>query len=337
MPTKKIVKKPAPKKPAAAPAVKSGPAALAKAADNKRTSRLCDWLFKWPLKFSLLTLALAVIGSVIVGLTASFQIQSLTSAVGFVVMVLGAAFLIWQSIKFAGPGRLDRRGFLAVDVGVALAALCYYGLIFGLGAVIRTEDVVLFQYTLIAWSPFLYYAALVPFIIAALYIIGLSVFNIIATYKYARTLGASRIELLLSIPFGIGVMAYPAFFVDSPKVAGPNPVATVPTKSKWFGGFIDWIMRAPLNGLAGLLLTTMAFSFFTSISISLLLAASLVAFFVLLKVYGAKNILAKGIKTLTIAAIAVNLLYIALLVRSPGESAVANSALPVAELAAEQM
>ena len=306
MPIKKTVKKSAATRPAGGP----------RAANTGQ--RLYDWLVKWPVQFALYVLALAVAGSALIGLTARLQNETLTGAVAVLAVGLSAWFLIWKSIKCAGEENMDRRGFLAVDIGIALVALVYYTLFALFGALVSSDTLLIYQFKLIAYSPMLYYAVLVPFALIAIYVIGLSVFNIIATYKYGRGLGLQRWKLLLSIPFGIGFWGYLAYFIDSPKNA------SVPVKSKWYGAFIDWIMRAPWHGLAGILLTTMAFVFFTSVSISVLMAASLIAFFVMLWLWGKKNLLAKGSKILPVAAILLNILYIGLLAHSSSDSAAVN-------------
>ncbi|MCL2017871.1 MAG: hypothetical protein FWG80_03830 [Alphaproteobacteria bacterium] len=306
MPIKKVIKKSSiAKTPSGKPAkTTTGSQTVA------RPQTLSAWLFKWPLKFSLLVLVFAIISSLIIGLTATLQIKAVTTATTVIMLAASAYILLRQSIKYAGSDLLDRRGFLIIDIGIALVALCYYTLFYVLGLLISSDTIIFIVYTLMAKSALLYYAALMPFAIIALYIIGLSVFNVIAIYKYARNFGIPKLPLLLSVPFGISFLGYPAYFVDSPKAA------TLPVKSKWFNNLIDWVMRAPLHGLAGLLFTTLAFVFFMNISVSLLLAASLVAFFIMMRIYGPKNLASKGTKYLIFGAIAVNVLYILILLYS---------------------
>lgn len=296
------IKKPIKKAPVKAQTVKP-------AAQNAKP--LSKWLFFWPAGFAVLALALAIISSVVIGQAAKFGSESLTGAVAFLAFLASAAFLVKKSIRLAGPGAVDRRGFLSVNAGLSLVALCYYAFFLVIGMVLSMESVMMFQYRLFAYSAPLYYVSLIPLALAALYILGVAVFAIIAAYKYAAGMGAPKWKLMLSIPFGTLFLGYPAYLMES-----ENKAAAVSSKRKWFNAFVGWIMRAPLNGVAGLLLAAVAFSFFINLSLSLVLAASLVAFLVLFKACGRKKPASIFAGILSSVAIAVNIVYILVLLYS---------------------
>lgn len=210
---------------------------------TNQSSTMTSWLTYAPLRFALcaffLPLGLILLYTMIV---ASIRTPGHPVAVWPMLMCAGIGFIVALVglIRRLPNQFLDRRSFVAVDTAtfitarlVGMALLIIFGLFYFpmMGAFLAP--------TVNLGKTFLMTMLMIIFGIGGMYIIGVQITALYATYLRARHLGVPRTKILLSLPCSMFSMA--GYILDD-----THKKNTVTTK-QGFGAFVDWIIKSPAN------------------------------------------------------------------------------------------
>ncbi|MDR1337630.1 MAG: hypothetical protein LBJ73_01210 [Rickettsiales bacterium] len=222
-------------------------------AGNK--SKLMSWFFKAPVKFALLSLGLMVGLVLIYALITRIAAGPGADLSHWAAATLMAAAMIFSIRKYIGwlpKENLDRKSFVAVSNGLAFV-YCAVVVLFAVFVASRALELMMYA----MWMPYHSVSTLllwfllpgVAVLVAGLYIIGLFIAGLCATYRRALTMGVSRFKALLAMPFAAIMFWFPGYLLADDSKAKP----AVAIHAKWYSKLTDWVVAKPLNAFLAFL------------------------------------------------------------------------------------
>ncbi|MDR0741805.1 MAG: hypothetical protein LBF28_03455 [Rickettsiales bacterium] len=239
------------------------------AANSDLKSKLLPRFFYEPAKFALLSFGL-MLGVVLICYLISGAIAKENAAIPFLLMGISAAatliFTICKYIKWLPKENLDRRSFIAIDNGLTFVYFMFAAVAAILAA--RNPQNILSPSN----SMFLLSGTTIIVSIICLYVFGLLIASVYATYRRALAMGVPKWKAILSVPFAINLLWFPGYLMaDDPKA---KPAVAI--RAKWYSKLTDWVVAKPINAIL-LFLFTMSISALLfdpySLSIKLFLGA----------------------------------------------------------------
>ncbi len=208
---------------------------------------LAAWLFGAPVKFALYALFLPFLLMLIyvmiaIGITGN--VSSIPTWPMFAIFVFGLIVAGYKLIRTLGIMPLGRRGFVAISTGafitvraIGLGTLFAFGLIyFPMMAAFMNPGA----------RPI--FAALMTLVLMLLGLVGIYVFGIqvaklYATYLRAIDMGVPRWKAALSMPFSILWM--PGYLLEDKR---RTPGQDINIRAHGMAALTDWIIKTPANG-----------------------------------------------------------------------------------------
>lgn len=209
---------------------------------DKNKNTFTTWLAWGPLKFSVLSLVLMILGATLYSVMANWITGAPTPGGALAAMGVGLALAVGAYIYMLPHGALDRRSFIALNTAQTITASVAFmaaGILFVLNANSFMSGLWLMR---IQHSPsFLILAVLVS--LFYMYLLGIFVGNIYAKYLRARAMGASPWKIIFSMPFGLSMLWIAGYAVSekAPKAAVIN------IRTKWYARLTDWIGARMIN------------------------------------------------------------------------------------------
>ncbi|HNY25025.1 MAG TPA: hypothetical protein PKJ33_00540 [Alphaproteobacteria bacterium] len=219
-------------------------------------SKLASWFFKEPVKFAFLSFGLIFGVSVIYLLArgifgAGFGIPPLF----FLTLVLVSLFFAaYKLISWLPKDKLDRHSFVAVDNGLSMI---YFIVFVGFTLLIAnsTQSLIFYAMWLQHSSMVLFFITAILGILGYLYVFGLLIANLYATYNRAVTMGVPKWKVLLSLPFTFTIFWATGYLLPEEKKSTP----VIEIKTKWYARFTNWVVAKPINSLIVFLFTAIFF------------------------------------------------------------------------------
>ncbi len=216
-------------------------------------NKLSTWLLWRPLQFTGIILVgitiLSVLYGLLMGLVQSdaFPMWPLWTAVG----ILFICGIIWLGKKLP-TDNLDRRSFIATYTALNIVMFTLYlSTILGALAIIQK----MLTAPSIGWGLMI---ALAVILLVGVYSIALGVTKLYAIYRRIRAMGTPRKTAILSIPFGLCLLAAPAYIL--PETGRKRKTATDFGSGK-YAQIVEWIAyrRGAAFSLValGLIITTL--------------------------------------------------------------------------------
>lgn len=216
-------------------------------------SQLKDWFVSKPIKFALLSLGL-ITGIIFFYFLLNMSVLHINPYMVrgpiFATVGLALGFAIYKLIKWLPSETLDRRSFVAIDNG--LTFIYYMAILFSAFLIMNgAQDLMYFSMWVRNFSLPVFILTIVLGSLVYLYVLGLMISNIYATYLRAREMGVSKWKAILSFPFGTTLLWLPGYIL--PESKKNKEVITI--KSKWFNSLTSWIVSKPLNAILIYLIT----------------------------------------------------------------------------------
>lgn len=225
------------------------------------TQKLSSWFLSSPVKFAFLSFGLmaglTLIYAFIVGLVTGGHTTPATMSPWLLITLTGGALVysIYKYIKWLPSDNLDRRSFVAIDNG--LTFIYFLSLFLSTIFIISsTQKIMLYAMWLQYYSMLLFFFVVIAISIIYMYVLGLLIGNMYATYRRALGMGVPRHKALLTLPFSIAMFWFPGYLLEDNTKTKP----VIAIKSKWYSQLTDWVVAKPLNAVL-LFLLTFAFSF----------------------------------------------------------------------------
>lgn len=255
----------------------------------KNQSRLLSWLFSAPARFAVLSFASMMLVAILYAMIASaFGANSqsvMYSTPLFILMLAALIFSVCLMIKWLPKNNLDRRSFVAVDNGLTI--------IYFISFLVSTLFLLTNTTRIMYWAMWLQYQSMFLLILVGiiaaiiyLYICGLMVSNMYATYKRAITMGVPRWKAILSFPFTFVMLWLPGYLLADETKGKP----AIETKTKWYSAFTDWVVAKPINAILIFLFTLIFSALFFDIWSAYLTLFFAIMFGVWVWVAGAKTL-----------------------------------------------
>ncbi|MCL2538642.1 MAG: hypothetical protein FWF34_03145 [Alphaproteobacteria bacterium] len=255
---------------------------------------LSTWLLRAPIKFSLLFVGLMVTFIVAVTIIASMFAGAPDAVPTFLELIISGVMLVipayafYKLVRWSPANPMDRRSFVALSIIVTAASLLFTLCIAGMGwlGIVPQFWMVYLMYM----SPWLFFAGLLIFALAMMYLLGLYVAaRYVAAYWRARKMGMSKWKFILAFPFGWALLLYPFMFL--PEEIKTSQVLSI--KTNWLSRITEWTVAKTSNAVILLIILPIAMiaillpaAAIESTSISLIPIA---IFFGLWAIYGTKK------------------------------------------------
>lgn len=230
---------------------------MAQKPTQKAKSKLLSWFFNEPAKFALMSFGLmagvvliyALIAGLVTGGTGTLN------PLPIVILVTAAlVFSICKYISWLPKDNLDRKSFVAIDNG--LTFIYYISLLLSTIFIVSSaQKIMLYAMWLQYYSMFWFFTVVIAASIIYMYVFGLLIGNMYATYRRALAMGVPRFKALLTVPFSTAMFWFPGYLLTDETRAKP----VVEIKTKWYSKLTDWVVAKPLNAIL-LFLLTLAFS-----------------------------------------------------------------------------
>lgn len=209
--------------------------------------RLISWFLNQPLRFALLSFLLVFVISFVYGavsgmVTGSAEMFAVTPLICLIALVF--IFTIWLQIRWLPSTDLDRRSFVALDNGLTLISYTIV-LIPVIFMLVNPQKAILYGMWLQYYSMPLFVFASTVVALLYLYVFGVYISMLQATYRRARTMGVPRWKAIMTIPFTLSIFWFPGYMIADDKKTKP----TVEIKSKWFAKWTDWVVAKPMNAI----------------------------------------------------------------------------------------
>ena len=215
------------------------------------------WIWKTPIKFSILATILTVALIIIaVAITSAYapvsgfgpiEIPLGIRILFFAALVLVPLFSIYKLTRWTPYGNLDRRSFLALTVVTTIlsTAVIIIGYCCGLYETGQTPVLPLWFIHLVM-SPTLLAIAIIVILVVMTYALGLFLSaKYGAMFWRLRAMGMARWKFWLSFPFGWGILSYPAIFLPEYKKTAP----VISIRVSWLSKITDWASTDVWNAL----------------------------------------------------------------------------------------
>ena len=139
-----------------------------------------------------------------------------------------------------------------------------------------------------------------------MYLFGVSLTNLYTKYQRCREMGISPWKIILSMPFGFGLLWTPGYLLDD----GNKNNSSVTISARWYERLTNWIMSNPIYTTLAFALIVIYSGFFAGFNAALLTLASAVVFAIWLRIAGLSGFRGAQNRTYAYVAIVVNIAII---------------------------
>ncbi len=267
---------------------------------RKKSQSLLTWLLWHPLKFALIAFGLIVLISAVLNAMGVSTDGPIAFGV-IIAVVIAAAITFWYMPR----GNMDRRGFIALNNAQTLIATT----IFWASAIIiatyqaQITNKLLWMATMQSGMFFTIFVLVGVFY---MYLFGVSLTNLYTKYQRCREMGISPWKIILSMPFGFGLLWTPGYLLDD----GNKNNSSVTISARWYERLTNWIMSNPIYTTLAFALIVIYSGFFAGFNAALLTLASAVVFAIWLRIAGLSGFREAQNRTYSYVAIVVNIAII---------------------------
>ena len=267
---------------------------------HKKSQSLLTWLLWHPLKFALIAFGLIVLISAVLNAMGVSTDGPIAFGV-IIAVVIAAAITFWYMPR----GNMDRRGFIALNNAQTLIATT----IFWASAIIiatyqaQITNKLLWMATMQSGMFFTIFVLVGVFY---MYLFGVSLTNLYTKYQRCREMGISPWKIILSMPFGFGLLWTPGYLLDD----GNKNNSSVTISARWYERLTNWIMSNPIYTTLAFALIVIYSGFFAGFNAALLTLASAVVFAIWLRIAGLSGFRGAQNRTYAYVAIVVNIAII---------------------------
>lgn len=267
---------------------------------RKKSQSLLTWLLWHPLKFALIAFGLIVLISAVLNAMGVSTDGPIAFGV-IIAVVIAAAITFWYMPR----GNMDRRGFIALTNAQTLIATT----IFWASAIIiatyqaQITNKLLWMATMQSGMFFTIFVLVGVFY---MYLFGVSLTNLYTKYQRCREMGISPWKIILSMPFGFGLLWTPGYLLDD----GNKNNSSVTISARWYERLTNWIMSNPIYTTLAFALIVIYSGFFAGFNAALLTLASAVVFAIWLRIAGLSGFRGAQNRTYAYVAIVVNIAII---------------------------
>ena len=267
---------------------------------HKKSQSLLTWLLWHPLKFALIAFGLIVLTTAILNVMGVSSNEPVSCAV-LLSIIIAAAITFWYMPR----GNMDRRGFIALTNAQTLIATT----IFWASAIIiatyqaQITNKLLWMATMQSGMFFTIFVLVGVFY---MYLFGVSLTNLYTKYQRCREMGISPWKIILSMPFGFGLLWTPGYLLDD----GNKNNSSVTISARWYERLTNWIMSNPIYTTLAFALIVIYSGFFAGFNAALLTLASAVVFAIWLRIAGLSGFRGAQNRTYAYVAIVVNIAII---------------------------
>ncbi len=267
---------------------------------RKKSQSLLTWLLWHPLKFALIAFGLIVLISAVLNAMGVSTDGPIAFGV-IIAVVIAAAITFWYMPR----GNMDRRGFIALTNAQTLIATT----IFWASAIIiatyqaQITNKLLWMATMQSGMFFTIFVLVGVFY---MYLFGVSLTNLYTKYQRCREMGISPWKIILSMPFGFGLLWTPGYLLDD----GNKNNSSVTISARWYERLTNWIMLNPIYTTLAFALIVIYSGFFAGFNAALLTLASAVVFAIWLRIAGLSGFRGAQNRTYAYVAIVVNIAII---------------------------
>ena len=267
---------------------------------RKKSQSLLTWLLWHPLKFALIAFGLIVLTSAVLNAMGVSTDGPIAFGV-IIAVVIAAAITFWYMPR----GNMDRRGFIALNNAQTLIATT----IFWASAIIiatyqaQITNKLLWMATMQSGMFFTIFVLVGVFY---MYLFGVSLTNLYTKYQRCREMGISPWKIILSMPFGFGLLWTPGYLLDD----GNKNNSSVTISARWYERLTNWIMSNPIYTTLAFALIVIYSGFFAGFNAALLTLASAVVFAIWLRIAGLSGFRGAQNRTYAYVAIVVNIAII---------------------------
>ena len=267
---------------------------------RKKSQSLLTWLLWHPLKFALIAFGLIVLISAVLNAMGVSTDGPIAFGV-IIAVVIAAAITFWYMPR----GNMDRRGFIALNNAQTLIATT----IFWASAIIiatyqaQITNKLLWMATMQSGMFFTIFVLVGVFY---MYLFGVSLTNLYTKYQRCREMGISPWKIILSMPFGFGLLWTPGYLLDD----GNKNNSSVTISARWYERLTNWIMSNPIYTTLAFALIVIYSGFFAGFNAALLTLASAVVFAIWLRIAGLSGFRGAQNRTYSYVAIVVNIAII---------------------------
>ena len=267
---------------------------------RKKSQSLLTWLLWHPLKFALIAFGLIVLISAVLNAMGVSTDGPIAFGV-IIAVVIAAAITFWYMPR----GNMDRRGFIALNNAQTLIATT----IFWASAIIiatyqaQITNKLLWMATMQSGMFFTIFVLVGVFY---MYLFGVSLTNLYTKYQRCREMGISPWKIILSMPFGFGLLWTPGYLLDD----GNKNNSSVTISARWYERLTNWIMSSPIYTTLVFALIVIYSGFFAGFNAALLTLASAVVFAIWLRIAGLSGFREAQNRTYAYVAIVVNIAII---------------------------
>lgn len=267
---------------------------------RKKSQSLLTWLLWHPLKFALIAFGLIVLISAVLNAMGVSTDGPIAFGV-IIAVVIAAAITFWYMPR----DNMDRRGFIALNNAQTLIATT----IFWASAIIiatyqaQITNKLLWMATMQSGMFFTIFVLVGVFY---MYLFGVSLTNLYTKYQRCREMGISPWKIILSMPFGFGLLWTPGYLLDD----GNKNNSSVTISARWYERLTNWIMSNPIYTTLAFALIVIYSGFFAGFNAALLTLASAVVFAIWLRIAGLSGFRRAQNRTYAYVAIVVNIAII---------------------------
>lgn len=267
---------------------------------RKKSQSLLTWLLWHPLKFALIAFGLIVLISAVLNAMGVSTDGPIAFGV-IIAVVIAAAITFWYMPR----DNMDRRGFIALTNAQTLIATT----IFWASAIIiatyqaQITNKLLWMATMQSGMFFTIFVLVGVFY---MYLFGVSLTNLYTKYQRCREMGISPWKIILSMPFGFGLLWTPGYLLDD----GNKNNSSVTISARWYERLTNWIMSNPIYTTLAFALIVIYSGFFAGFNAALLTLASAVVFAIWLRIAGLSGFRGAQNRTYAYVAIVVNIAII---------------------------
>lgn len=267
---------------------------------RKKSQSLLTWLLWHPLKFALIAFGLIVLISAVLNAMGVSTDGPIAFGV-IIAVVIAAAITFWYMPR----GNMDRRGFIALNNAQTLIATT----IFWASAIIIATYQAQITNKLLWMSTMqsgMFFTIFVLVGVFYMYLFGVSLTNLYTKYQRCREMGISPWKIILSMPFGFGLLWTPGYLLDD----GNKNNSSVTISARWYERLTNWIMSNPIYTTLAFALIVIYSGFFAGFNAALLTLASAVVFAIWLRIAGLSGFRGAQNRTYAYVAIVVNIAII---------------------------
>lgn len=267
---------------------------------RKKSQSLLTWLLWHPLKFALIAFGLIVLISAVLNAMGVSTDGPIAFGV-IIAVVIAAAITFWYMPR----DNMDRRGFIALNNAQTFIATTVFWLSALIIATYQTQitNKLLWMATMQSGMFFTIFVLVGVFY---MYLFGVSLTNLYTKYQRCREMGISPWKIILSMPFGFGLLWTPGYLLDD----GNKNNSSVTISARWYERLTNWIMSNPIYTTLAFALIVIYSGFFAGFNAALLTLASAVVFAIWLRIAGLSGFRGAQNRTYAYVAIVVNIAII---------------------------